>query len=865
MNVLFDEETEAENKSDERKKVNDDKEEAVDEQDYFSDSPNTRIDFNRALNQFSMICNGDKEVILFAYYLYKRNLVPVTIKENEITFGENIYFCNAAKRKIKDRVKESLLEKLYSRDLFPTDQMYNNCIITADQCENISAYVNKEFCSQCSGRDNKNLFSCCPYQIAAIAIAVERTQKINIDQMFRIYLDGMFIPFDNERNEVDFDIDPADIEGIESKSAYGAYLMLRDGFIRSSVIDDTIYYSAIRLCDCGDKTPKIRKILDFWKSKSCTERTVSKEQYRQKINESTCKSCSYMQCPERLAAYFDCLSFDYNCSPIDLAYYVARHNTYCNQSFRDDRQYNVYISSVMKSSLNDEDKEDCCKLINYITSKKAARERNVVNRPVLPINIAVKCKDYEAVKKFIFDVFVQVTWYNNYFGFYPDNYEIIEIDLAEKITDDIIDYYKKSEPGNIFILTNLSETKITNCYSIINTITEKEQSVATFIVDDPDSLSDFFAKYPKLKSKIFNKVYQFNDLDSKTVFEEILSRIEETLDVPDDTQATLRRYINATYGKSEKESTIYVKELYERLIFSHFSDSLYASEYLEEKDIPTLTPKRTKEDIFKDLDKLTGLTQVKQKLKEIAALVEFEIKRNKNIKGHQSMHMIFNGNPGTGKTTVARLTAEILYSIGFIQENKLVQCSAKDLIGEYLGQTGPKTAKKCEEAYNGVLFIDEAYQLNPYSSNSQTDMYKEECVAELIQQMENNRDRLIVIFAGYTDEMNEFLEKANTGLRSRLQQTIEFPDYSTDELMEIFLNICNREEMKITEDAKSKLIMIFTQEKCRTNTKFGNARYARNVFDKSYRVHAVNCSDIANIPDNHEKLFTFTADEITPG
>ena len=113
--------------------------------------------------------------------------------------------------------------------------------------------------------------------------------------------------------------------------------------------------------------------------------------------------------------------------------------------------------------------------------------------------------------------------------------------------------------------------------------------------------------------------------------------------------------------------------------------------------------------------------------------------------------------------------------------------------------------------------------------------------------------------------MNEFLEKANTGLRSRLQQTIEFPDYSTDELMEIFLNICNREEMKITEDAKSKLIMIFTQEKCRTNTKFGNARYARNVFDKSYRVHAVNCSDIANIPDNHEKLFTFTADEITPG
>lgn len=143
-------------------------------------------------------------------------------------------------------------------------------------------------------------------------------------------------------------------------------------------------------------------------------------------------------------------------------------------------------------------------------------------------------------------------------------------------------------------------------------------------------------------------------------------------------------------------------------------------------------------------------------------------------------------------------------------------------------------------------------------------MFKEECVAELIQQMENNRDRLVVIFAGYTNEMNEFLEKANTGLKSRLQQTIEFPDYSVDELMDIFMNICKKEGMAVEENANEKLMTIFKQAKLQLGTKFGNARYARNIFDKSFRVHAVNCTGIENTPENHDKLFTLTADEITP-
>jgi len=221
------------------------------------------------------------------------------------------------------------------------------------------------------------------------------------------------------------------------------------------------------------------------------------------------------------------------------------------------------------------------------------------------------------------------------------------------------------------------------------------------------------------------------------------------------------------------------------------------------------------------------------------------------------MHMVFSGNPGTGKTTVARLTAEILHSIGFIQENKLVVCSAKDLIGEYMGQTTPKTAKKCEEAYNGVLFIDEAYQLNPYTSNN-VDLYKEECIAELIQQMENNRDKLVVIFAGYSKEMLDFLEKANTGLKSRIGRNIEFVDYNSDELLNIFERIVENHGMTITDDARAKAKSII-ERASRDTEKFGNARFARNLFERSLLQHAALTADI---PEGDPALLQLDSNEI---
>ncbi len=834
-----------------------------DNSNIFVDSQHTNINLNCALNNLINIGPDYSDVIMFAYYLYRRNLISARIKADNILFSEDIYFCNAAKRKIYDYEKTSLLEKLYIRSLFPNDAANNLSQIPKEYCENLIACSVVDECVNCAGKDKNASFKYCPYIIAAIVIAYSKVNQQDPDSVFRMLLGEKRVPFDNEKHEIFININPEDIKNIDSKSAYGAYLLMRDGFIRSNVIGDDIYYNCIRLCDSGDKSPKLKKIINFWRSKSRHERTLKKEDCHLKIDEETCKICTYNQCPERLAAYFDYLAIEYNCDPIDLAYFVAKKSTYCNLSFCDDYQYNRYSSHIMKSTLADEDKEDCYKRLNYITSKQAASDNSTIRRPVLPVNIAARCKDYDAAKDLIEKVFHQSMWYNDYYECGKENYSIKEYDISEKITDDIINLYESEKSGTIIILTNIADANISNCPALIKAITARETEIATFLVDENQAVDNFFSRYPKLKTKIFSKAYTFNDLSSKTVFDEVLSKIEETLDVSEEMQICLERYINATYQKSGKESSVYIKEMYENLIFRHFSSSINASDSLEASDIPSLKPKRTKEEIFRELDDLTGLENVKQKLKEIASLVEFEMKLNKNAKGHQSMHMIFNGNPGTGKTTVARLTAEILFSVGFIQENKLVQCSAKDLIGEYLGQTGPKTAQKCEEAYNGVLFIDEAYQLNPYTG-VQADQYKEECVAELIQQMENNREKLVVIFAGYTDEMNAFLEKANTGLKSRLQQTVEFADYSVNELTEIFLKICQKEHIQLTDTAIEKIKMIFSNAIANHGDKFGNARYARNVFDKSYRIHAVNCSNIENTEENREKLTTLTADEIMP-
>ncbi len=234
--------------------------------------------------------------------------------------------------------------------------------------------------------------------------------------------------------------------------------------------------------------------------------------------------------------------------------------------------------------------------------------------------------------------------------------------------------------------------------------------------------------------------------------------------------------------------------------------------------------------ILLDLEKdLTGLEPVKTRIKETAALLIVDKARSKLGISNETptLHMSFTGNPGTGKTTLALRMADLLHKLGYVRKGHLVSVTRDDLVGQYIGHTAPKTKEVLKKAMGGVLFIDEAYYL--YRPENERD-YGQEAIEILLQVMENNRDDLVVILAGYKNKMEKFFE-SNPGFRSRIAHHIEFPDYSSEELVEIGINILSSQNYFLT----NKAIEVLKQyiEIRRKQPHFANARSLRNALDRA--------------------------------
>lgn len=229
---------------------------------------------------------------------------------------------------------------------------------------------------------------------------------------------------------------------------------------------------------------------------------------------------------------------------------------------------------------------------------------------------------------------------------------------------------------------------------------------------------------------------------------------------------------------------------------------------------------------IKELETLIGMEEVKEQIKQIVNFVNVNKKRN----NMPMLHMCFLGNPGTGKTTVARIVGKIFSEMKILSDKeKFIEVQRGDLIGKYVGQTAPRTMEVIERANGGVLFIDEAYSIASFIQDEAGADYGAECIATLLKEMEDRRDSLCVILAGYTNEM-EHLLKANPGFASRIQFKIDFPDYSEKDLYEIFKNMAKKENYKISSGIKQELLEFFKDEKQKEN--FANARCVRNVFEK---------------------------------
>ena len=279
---------------------------------------------------------------------------------------------------------------------------------------------------------------------------------------------------------------------------------------------------------------------------------------------------------------------------------------------------------------------------------------------------------------------------------------------------------------------------------------------------------------------------------------------------------------------------------------------------ISKEDIPYEAPQSVNvDDCLKKLDGLVGLTSVKKEISNLTAFLNLQIRRGET-QTFQGKHYVFTGNPGTGKTTVARIMADIFKTLGVVARGQLVEADRAKLVAGYSGQTAIKTNQLVDQALGGVLFIDEAYTLK----SSDGDTFGAEAIDTLLKRLEDDRGKFICIVAGYTDQMHDFID-TNPGLKSRFTQTIHFDDYTPDELTEIFLHLAEGKNFTIDEDTRAAIHRQFEQLYLRRDKNFGNAREARRIFNEAVEKQSQRLVKLMNDPGFQEKdMFSLTKDDL---
>ncbi|MBQ9649071.1 MAG: AAA family ATPase [Prevotella sp.] len=276
------------------------------------------------------------------------------------------------------------------------------------------------------------------------------------------------------------------------------------------------------------------------------------------------------------------------------------------------------------------------------------------------------------------------------------------------------------------------------------------------------------------------------------------------------------------------------------------------------EDIPYEAPKSVDiTDCLAKLEGLVGLTAVKKEVSNLASFLNLQIMRGET-NTFQGKHYVFTGNPGTGKTTVARIMADIFRTLGIVAKGQLVEADRSKLVAGFSGQTAIKTNQLVDQAMGGVLFIDEAYTLK----SGDGDTFGSEAIDTLLKRLEDDRGKFICIVAGYTDQMHDFID-SNPGLKSRFTQTIHFDDYTPDELTEIFLNLAKGKNFNVDEETRAAIHRQFEQLYLRRDKNFGNAREARRVFDEAVERQSQRLVKLMNDPGFQESdMYSLTTDDL---
>ena len=479
------------------------------------------------------------------------------------------------------------------------------------------------------------------------------------------------------------------------------------------------------------------------------------------------------------------------------------------------------FDKINKLYIKDESKELLKKIIEYMRKYNEGIETNYI-----PFNILIEINNKETKEELI-NILETASINFNYIK-NNNKKEISLINLEKDINYD----YGFITLTNLKGINNIDTQDQTKLFNNLEELLEKEEKTTTLVIGTKEEISNFFLGRESIKNKYFNFSIIGTNPDIQDIYEYVLNNIN----IEDEKKPELLDYITKTYKNDN-----YVE--YRNNLIKYISFN---------KELPKLEEKKTLEEIFKDLNELVGLEKVKKVLYDLVDVINLKEKAKDLTIKDMNLHMVFLGNPGTGKTTIARIISNILYNLGYIKENKLIEVSSKDLVGQYVGQTAPKTMDVINKSLNGVLFIDEAYSLAVKGENS----YNAEALATLIQAMENYRDKLVVIFAGYTKEMQDFLD-SNSGIVSRIGYTLEFEDYTTEELIKIFNNFATKNGFIVNEEAIKYLEEVINENR---NTKnFGNARFVRNIYEKTVIKHATNVKD----KKQNKILKTITKEDIS--
>jgi len=270
------------------------------------------------------------------------------------------------------------------------------------------------------------------------------------------------------------------------------------------------------------------------------------------------------------------------------------------------------------------------------------------------------------------------------------------------------------------------------------------------------------------------------------------------------------------------------------LVFEHLSYQIEKEKTIKKDEIPEtkIEEEEGLHDVVKKVHSMIGMGELKQEIKDFADLLSVNKIREKFGKKpiKQSLHSIFLGGPGTGKTTIARLLGRIYKAAGILPSSKVVEVSRVDLVGKHIGETAIKTNSVIDKAMGGILFIDEAHSLYTDSPSD----FGAEAISTIVKRMEDDRGKFAIIIAGYEDDIEEML-KSNQGLKSRFTHKFHFTSYNADELMEIFESFFEDQGFYLDDDAKKELKELMQEEINKENNSFGNGRFARQVFDKAIR------------------------------